>query len=288
MSEKLQKVLAQAGIGSRREVEAWIAEGRIKVNGEVATLGLRISGEETVQVDGRIVKLPEIQESRRVLLYNKPLGEVCTRSDPEGRPTVFDKLPKLSNERWVVVGRLDINTSGLLLFTTDGELANKLMHPSSQSVDREYAVRVAGEVTEDMMKRLKEGVLLEDGMAKFSDIKFFNGDGYNRWYHVVIMEGRNREVRRLFESQELTVSRLKRVRYGCIFLPKSVPVGTWTELGQKDVDQLADLVGLPSKPVRQLNPQEAAKHRRAQQKMRPRQDAEKPVKRRGKVRLDNR
>jgi 23S rRNA pseudouridine2605 synthase len=164
---------------------------------------------------------------------------------------VFDHLPKTKNERWINVGRLDINTSGLLLFTTDGEMANKLMHPSSE-IDREYAVRVRGDVDEEMIKRLKEGVMLEDGIARFTDVRFFDGDGQNKWYHVVVMEGRNREVRRLWESQGITVSRLKRVRYGCIFLPGNVPVGTWVEMGQKDVNELYDLVGVRPKQAKRF------------------------------------
>lgn len=169
MSEKLQKVLAAAGYGSRRELEKWIADGRVTVNGKVAKLGDRVSLDDAVSVDGKRAKLPAKDQRIRVLLYNKPEGEVCTRSDPEGRKTVFEHLPRLKDERWIAVGRLDINTTGLLLFTNNGELANKLMHPSSR-IDREYLVRVHGAVDDDMLKRLREGVLLEDGMAKFSDI----------------------------------------------------------------------------------------------------------------------
>lgn len=251
MNERIQKLLAVAGIASRREAERWIAEGRVTVNGAIATLGDRAGRYDDVRVDGRAVDVSEAGKSCRVIAYNKPIGEVCTRNDPEGRQTVFDHLPKTKNERWINVGRLDINTSGLLLFTTDGEMANKLMHPSSE-IDREYAVRVRGDVDEDMIKRLKEGVMLEDGLARFTDVRFFDGDGQNKWYHVVVMEGRNREVRRLWESQGITVSRLKRVRYGCIFLPGNVPVGTWTELGQKDVNELYDLVGIRPKQAKRF------------------------------------
>lgn len=251
MSERVQKLIALAGVGSRREVERWITEGRVTVNGQPAKLGDRATRHDDVRVDGRAVSLEEVGRTRRVLLYNKPVGEVCTRTDPEGRPTVFQHLPKTKNERWINIGRLDINTSGLLLFTTDGELANKLMHPSS-GVDREYAVRVRGEVDEAMIERLKEGVLLEDGMARFTDIQYFDGDGQNKWYHVVLMEGKNREVRRLWESQGITVSRLKRVRYGCIFMPSNVPVGTWIELGQKEVNDLSDMVSIERKKVKRM------------------------------------
>ena len=251
MNERIQKLLAIAGVASRREAERWIADGRVTVNGVIATVGDRAGRHDEVRVDGRSIDVSDAGKSCRVIAYNKPIGEVCTRNDPEGRATVFDHLPKTKNERWINVGRLDINTSGLLLFTTDGEMANKLMHPSSE-IDREYAVRVRGDVDEEMIKRLKEGVMLEDGIARFTDVRFFDGDGQNKWYHVVVMEGRNREVRRLWESQGITVSRLKRVRYGCIFLPGNVPVGTWVEMGQKDVNELYDLVGVRPKQAKRF------------------------------------
>jgi 23S rRNA pseudouridine2605 synthase len=199
-------------------------------------------------------------------------------------------LPKLKGERWIAVGRLDINTSGLLLFTTDGELANKLMPPSTNTVDREYAVRVAGEVPPEVIETLKKGVLLEDGMAKFTDVQFFDGDGYNQWYHVCIMEGRNREVRRLWESQDMKVSRLKRVRYGCIFLPKKVSSGKWIELGQKETDDLSGLVGLEPKPVVKMEPAELKQYTRAAGRQRTRQKAGQGTKRPGpsrKARIDS-
>ena len=240
--ERLQKALARQGLGSRRQVEAWISEGRIHVNGEKATLGVRIQPDDQVTLDGRAVHLKS-EATRRVLAYNKPEGEVCTRTDPEGRPTVFDRLPKIAGERWIAIGRLDINTSGLLLFTTDGELANRLMHPSYQ-IEREYAVRVFGEVTEQKVKNLFEGVELEDGPARFTDIVDSANEGINRWFHVCILEGRNREVRRLWESQGLSVSRLKRVRYGSTIIPDHLRQGRWIELEQADVDGLADLVSL--------------------------------------------
>ena len=243
-SEKLQKVLARAGAGSRREMEAKISEGRVSVDGQVAYLGDRIIGNEQIRVDGHPVKLTaEEDDLCRVLIYNKPEGEMCTRKDPEGRPTVFDRLPPLETGRWVAVGRLDINTSGMLLFTTDGELANRLMHPS-QKVEREYAVRVFGVIDEAMLQRLRAGVKLEDGPARFQKITYRGGEGRNHWFHVVLSEGRNREVRRLWESQEVQVSRLIRVRYGDIEMQRQLPLGGWRELPLKDVNYYRKLVGL--------------------------------------------
>ena len=272
MNERIQKLLSLTGVASRREAERWIADGRVTVNGERAKLGDRAGRNDDIRVDGRAVSVEEAGVNTRVIAYNKPVGEVCTRDDPEGRPTVFDHLPKTKNERWINVGRLDINTSGLLLFTTDGELANKLMHPSS-GVDREYAVRVRGDVDQDMINRLKEGVLLEDGMASFTDVRYFDGKGQNKWYHVVLMEGRNREVRRLWESQEITVSRLKRVRYGCIFMPANVPVGTWVELGQKEVNDLYDLVDLRRRTVKKFVGKEKEQYLRQMRRQKVRQTA---------------
>ena len=268
--ERLQKLLAQAGVGSRREVEAWIKEGRISLNGEVAQLGDRAGFNDKILLDGKPVKMDRADMSaRRILIYNKPEGEVSTRSDPEGRPTVFDRLPPLKGQRWIIVGRLDINTSGLLLFTTDGELANRLMHPSTE-VDREYAVRIKGDVDDEMIARLKEGVLLEDGMAKFTDIHDSGGTGLNHWFHVVLMEGRNREVRRLWASQGVSVSRLKRVRFGCMFMPSRLKVGKFEELGQKDADNLCAMVGLKSKPVIKKKPKDLEKlERQSKKKAKP-------------------
>ena len=241
----MQKVLARLGVGSRRDVEVWIAEGRVNVNGSVASLGQRVDSHDAITVDGHLIRREEAAESvRRVLIYNKPEGEVCTRDDPEGRPTIFDRLPRLRTGRWINVGRLDINTTGLLLFTTDGELANRLMHPSYE-MDREYAVRVRGEVTEEMIERLLNGVMLEDGPAKFSDIQQApGGEGFNHWYHCVVMEGRNREVRRLWESQGLVVSRLKRVRFGPVFLTSELTMGRYREMDQREIDILSEEVGL--------------------------------------------
>jgi len=244
MSEKLQKVLARAGKGSRREMETVISAGRVSVDGKTAYLGDRVEGTEQIRIDGHLVSLKsKADEICRVLMYNKPEGEMCTRKDPEGRPTVFDRLPKLESGRWIAVGRLDINTSGMLLFTTDGELANRLMHPS-RKVEREYAVRVFGEVDEAMLQRLRHGVKLEDGPAKFQKIMYRGGEGRNHWFHVVLSEGRNREVRRLWESQDVQVSRLIRVRYGDLELKRQLPVGGWVELGLKDVNYYRKLVEL--------------------------------------------
>lgn len=243
MSEKLQKVLAGLGLGSRRGLETWITEGRIKVNGKVATLGDRVDEEDRIHVDGRPVN--QTPQRHRFLLYNKPGDEICSRKDPEGRKSVFDRLPKLKKQRWVAVGRLDYSTAGLMLFTTDGELANKLMHPSAK-IDREYAARVLGDVTEEKLEAMKQGVLLEDGVAKFTDIQKGQDEdeSANQWYYVVVMEGRNREVRRLWESQGLTVSRLKRTRYGSFFIPSGVKSGRFVDLKSKDIRVLYQMAGL--------------------------------------------
>ena len=243
-SEKVQKVLARAGKGSRREMETMISEGRVSIDGKVAFLGDRVNGTEQIRLDGHHVKLTAKNEDIcRVLVYNKPEGEMCTRKDPEGRPTVFDRLPPLETGRWVAVGRLDINTSGMLLFTTDGELANRLMHPS-QKVEREYAVRVFGEINEAMLQKLRAGVTLEDGPARFQKITYRGGEGRNHWFHVVLSEGRNREVRRLWESQDVQVSRLIRVRYGDMEMQRQLPMGGWRELALKEVNYYRKLVNL--------------------------------------------
>ena len=242
MTEKLQKVLARAGFGSRREIETWIAKGRIKVNGKVAVVGERVTDDDKIIVDGKkLAPQKKIREDRRVILYNKPEDEVSTRSDPEGRRTVFDKLPPLKHGRWVSVGRLDLNTSGLMLFTTDGELANKLMHPSSE-IEREYAVRILGNVTPEMVQEMHKGVIIEDHLCRFTDIQHYGGEGINQWYHVVLLEGRNREVRKLWESQGVKVSRLKRVRFGPLFIPSSVVKGRFNELGKTEIEKLLKLV----------------------------------------------
>lgn len=246
-NEKLQKVLARAGYGSRRELEGWITAGRIKVNNQVAKLGDRVSATDRISVDGDPVRQTRLSERRsRVLIYHKPIGEVCTRSDPEGRDTIFNHLPKLTSGRWITIGRLDLNTSGLLLITTDGDLANRMMHPSHQ-VEREYAVRVLGEVTADMLNNLKSGVELEDGPAHFDVVASAGGAGANAWYHVILREGRNREVRRLWESQGVQVSRLMRVRYGAVSLPRGQKPGRWEDMPEQAVDVLRRSVGLPAK-----------------------------------------
>lgn len=228
-SEKLQKVLANAGLGSRREIENWIKEGRIEVNGRVAHIGLRVTGKEVIKIDGKRIHVSSVPEKLRLIMYHKPVGEICTRHDPKNRPTVFSALPKLEQGRWISVGRLDINTSGLILFTNNGEFANRLMHPSSK-IEREYAVRVMGEIDENILKRLTHGIELEDGKARFEHIIESGGKGMNQWFHVVVVEGRNRLVRRLWESQNLKVSRLMRVRFGPIFLEKNLRPGEWAEV----------------------------------------------------------
>ncbi|AXR06046.1 23S rRNA pseudouridine(2605) synthase RluB [Salinimonas sediminis] len=245
MSEKLQKVLANQGLGSRREMERWIEQGRVSVDGTIATLGDRVEPEGQIRVDGHLLSRQTEKPVCRVLMYNKPEGELCSRSDPEGRPTVFERLPAIRLGRWIAVGRLDINTSGLLLFTNDGELANRLMHPKCE-VEREYAVRVFGEVSPKTLAVLRKGVELDDGVAKFTSIKARSNDdeSMNQWYNVTLQEGRNREVRRLWESQEVQVSRLLRVRYGPIELQKRLPLGAWVELPLEDVNQLRKLVQL--------------------------------------------
>jgi 23S rRNA pseudouridine2605 synthase len=244
--ERLQKLLANAGLGSRRQLEQLISEGRVKVNGKVAKLGDRATPEDRIEINGRPVGGKRLDSRQRfVILYNKPEGELVTRRDPEGRKTVFDRLPWLPTGRWIAVGRLDVNSAGLLLFTNDGELANRLMHPRTQ-VDREYAVRVNGAVTDEMVRRLVTGIELDDGPARFEDVVDSGGEGSNRWFHVVIMEGRKREVRRLWEAVGATVSRLKRVRYGPIILDSSVKVGQWRELEPKERSELLRVVGLPN------------------------------------------
>ncbi len=242
--ERLQKLLANAGLGSRREIEQWIRDGRITVNGRPARLGTRADAEDRIEIDGRPVSDKRLAgRERYVILYNKPEGEMVTRHDPEGRRTVFDRLPKPPQGRWIAVGRLDINSAGLLLLTNDGELANRLMHPK-YAIDREYAVRVHGEVTGEMVQQLVNGIELEDGTARFEDVVESGGEGMNRWFHVVIMEGRKREVRRLWEAVGAQVSRLKRVRYGPIILDSAVKAGQWRELDKAERKALLASVGM--------------------------------------------
>lgn len=238
-TEKLQKVLAQLGLASRREIERWIEQGRVKVNGEKATLGLRVSATDRIHVDDCLVTVKNESEETRVIIYHKPPDEICTRDDPERRRTVFQSLPKIREGRWISVGRLDLTTSGILLFTNNGELAHKLMHPSNQ-IEREYLVRVRGKATPEMIKNLISGVKLDDGVAHFDKLIDHAGEGINHWYFVVLSEGRNRVVRRLFQSQGLLVSRLKRVRFGPISLEAKLKQGQWMELKDVALQQLLD------------------------------------------------
>ena len=237
-TEKLQKILARAGVGSRREMEVWITAGRVSVDGKIASLGTRVIGKEKIRVDGHLITIKQASEVQtKVVLYNKPEGQICSANDPEGRTSVFATLPQLRQARWVMIGRLDISTSGLLLFTNDGELAHRLMHPRYE-IEREYAVRIKGKVEKVMLNRLSKGVKLEDGMARFNAIKDAGGEGLNHWYHVVLKEGRNREVRRLWESQNLTVSRLIRIRFADIALPRRLRRGTWEYLNKEAIKRL--------------------------------------------------
>ncbi len=248
-THKLQKVLAALGMGSRREIETWIAAGRVSVNGQVAALGARVCEQDLIRVDGHLVSARDRGRRRtRVLGYHKPEGEVTSRRDPEGRPTIFDRLPRLAHGRWVAVGRLDLNTTGLILLTNDGDLANRLMHPSGE-VEREYAVRVFGAADEHVLARLRDGVELEDGRAAFDAIADGGGQGMNHWYHVVLREGRNREVRRLWESQGVRVSRLIRVRYGAVTLPRRLRPGHFEELEPAAVAALLASAGMPAEPT---------------------------------------
>lgn len=244
MSEKIQKILANAGLASRRQIENWLREGRIAINGEIAKLGDRITENVQVAVDGRPVKLFKRQSQKtRVLLYHKPEGEICSRADPEKRPSVFDHLPLLRNGRWISIGRLDFNTSGILLMTNNGELAHQLMHPSKQ-IDREYAVRIKGQVSPEMLKQLKKGVTIDpkEPLAHFESISDAGGEGSNHWYHVIVREGRNRVVRKLWESQGVQVSRLIRIRFGTLTLPRGLRRGKWMELEQESVSDLVQSV----------------------------------------------
>jgi len=243
--QKLHKMLAQMGIGSRREIEEWIVAGRVSVNGEPAHTGQRIGPKDRIKVNGKLIHLRFAPRIPKVLLYHKPEGEIVSRDDPENRPSVFDHLPRVLNGRWIAVGRLDFNTSGLLLFTTNGELANKLMHPSA-NLEREYAVRILGELTEDQRQSLLDGLLLEDGPASFNSITDGGGEGANHWYRVTIAEGRNREVRRMFELLGLTVSRLTRLRYGPVVLPPRLLRGKTMELRDREVLDLLKAIGAPA------------------------------------------
>lgn len=238
MKTRIHKILADHGIGSRRGIESLIKQRKVKVNGELATLGQLVSEHDTFEVEGRTVRLSKKDPSKkRILMYNKKVGEISSRNDPDHKKTIFDSLPKLKSGRWVSVGRLDINTSGLILFTNDGSLANQLMHPSS-NIEREYIARVHGQVTDQILNNLMKGVKLEDGFAKFTDVQGGRKGNTNQWFAMVIMEGRTREVRRLWESQGLEISRLKRVRYGSLFLPASLKQGAFKELSKSEISAL--------------------------------------------------
>ena len=255
--ERIQKYLASRGAGSRRQIDALLQQGRISVNGRTAQPGDQIDGREKIAIDGKPLRLQRHAAKPKILMYHKPVGQVSTRSDPEGREDVFRHLPRLQQGRWVAIGRLDINTSGLLLFTNDGELANRLMHPSYE-VEREYAVRVHGEVDQSMLQRLRDGVELEDGPAHFEQILDSGGSGRNHWYHVVLREGRNREVRRLWEAVGLEVSRLVRVRYDDFKLPKWLKPGRYRFLEDETVRRVYRRLGLDAgerKPRMTRNPQ---------------------------------
>lgn len=256
---RLQKVLAELGFGSRRAIEEWIVAGRIRINGRPAKLGDRVIRTDRIRVDGRAVLQHRRGVARQtrpeVIAYNKPEGEVVTRTDPQGRPTVFRKLPRPKTGRWIAVGRLDLNTSGLILLTTDGQLANRLMHPSSQ-IEREYAVRILGGVRPEALTRVTEGVALEDGPARFDSVTDAGGRGANHWFHVVLREGRNREVRRLWEAVDCPVSRLIRVRFGNVTLGPRLFAGHWRPLTETELDDLMALAGMrtAAKPPRRPKP----------------------------------
>ena len=235
--QRIQKFLAHQGIASRRQVDLMLQQGRISVNGQTAKPGDQIDGKEKIALDGKLIRIARGESRPKLLMYHKPVGVVCTRSDPDGRSTVFNNLPQLSNGRWVGIGRLDINTSGLILFTNQGELANRLMHPSYE-VEREYAVRVHGAVSREMLHQLERGVELDDGIAKFEQIIDSGGEGSNHWYHVVLKEGKNREVRRLWESVGVEVSRLFRVRYDRFLLPRWLKPGKYRLFDDEVVERL--------------------------------------------------
>jgi 23S rRNA pseudouridine2605 synthase len=259
-TQRLHKLLAMAGYGSRRDMETLLTTGRVTVNGQPATLGMGVTEHDVVRIDSRPVKLSFQAELPQVLLYHKPEGEIVSKDDPEGRASVFDKLPKIKVGKWIAIGRLDMNTSGLLIFTTSGELANYFMHPRYE-VEREYAVRIFGELTDGQMEQLVEGIELDDGPANFDKITAQGGEGANHWYQVILREGRNREVRRLFEAFQLPVSRLMRVRFGPVNLPPRVKRGQMLKLEQKEVVKLLEWAELPvpKAPLRQLTQREKLK-----------------------------
>lgn len=261
-TSKLQKLLAQAGLGSRRNMEQWISAGRITVNDVTARLGARVGERDVVKVDGRVLQATApAARLPQVLIYHKPEGEIVSRDDPAGRPSVFEKLPRLRGAKWVAVGRLDFNSCGLLVFTTSGELANRMMHPS-HGLEREYAVRVLGKLTEEQIERLRSGVRLDDGVARCDSVEPGGGEGANRWYRIVLKEGRNRIVRRMFETLGLKVSRLMRVRFGPVALPPRLRRGQLQELAPAEVRQLLILLGLPAPAPRAARNPAQTRHRR--------------------------
>ena len=259
--EKLHKVLAQAGLGSRRAMEERIRAGEVTVNGRVATIGDRVTSEDQVKVGGQSLRRGPAGQTPRVLIYHKPEGEIVSNDDPQGRPTVFARLPPARGGKWLAIGRLDFNTSGLLIFTTSGDLANRMMHPRFE-VEREYAVRVLGTTHPAALDALRTGVRLDDGVARFEHIEEEGGEGANHWYRVLLKEGRNRIVRRLFESQGLTVSRLMRIRFGAVALPPQLKRGQFIELTRDDADRLAAWTAQPGQPLTEMIPSAAAAHNR--------------------------
>lgn len=246
--ERVQKLLAKAGHGSRREIEKWLIAGRLTANDHVLQLGDKIDENTKIFLDGRPLPIHEVfKQACRVLLYHKPEGEVCSQNDPEGRPSVYQRLPRLQKGRWIMVGRLDIPTSGLLLFTTDGELAHRLMHPAYE-IEREYAVRVYGDVSEKAMQAMLAGIQFEEGWAKFDSISKQGGTGQNTWYHVILKSGKYREVRRLWESQGLSVSRLIRIRFEQVRLMRTLKAGRYMDLSPGHIVRLAEKVNLSVQP----------------------------------------
>ena len=243
MTERLQKLLASAGHGSRRGIEDWIRAGRVTINDRIAALGDRAESTDRICLDGKPLDLGGQKDAVEVLLYHKPVGEMTTRNDPEGRPTVFERLPPPASGRWIVVGRLDVNTSGLLLFTNDGELAHRLMHPSNE-IRREYLVRLRGSPSDEVLERLRRGVELEDGPANFDAIHVESTERSHTWIRVSLHEGRNREVRRLFEHEGFVVSRLTRIRYGSVELPRDLRTGAFKNLTAGEISELAQLAGV--------------------------------------------
>lgn len=258
---KLHKALAQSGLGSRREMEELVRAGRVTVNGAPAVIGARVSPRDVIQVNGRTLSRSEETTPARVLLYYKPEGEIVSHDDPGGRPSVFDRLPRPRGAKWLAVGRLDFNTSGLLILTTSGELANRMTHPRYE-IEREYAVRVLGRLTPEQQEKMLAGVRLDDGMARCDSVQDRGGEGANHWYHVVLREGRNREVRRLFEAVGLRISRLMRVRFGSITLPRSLKRGEFVELQPRETRELLAALGMPAVHAAAAPAARSKRHRR--------------------------